>query len=145
MRKVSFIAVFVLLVTMCAMVFVSCNDNTDTTVSVSISDKSVTEIYEGQTLQLAATTSIMSSRPRLHCRAASHVLFPRKDQITRTVLLHRPPRNLRLTKQAQNHWSYIFLGRATRKTLPRQFRRRQIPIFLRLCPKRRIVTITTLL
>lgn len=55
MRKVSFIAVFVLLVTMCAMVFVSCNDNTDTTVSVSISDKSVTEIYEGQTLQLAAT------------------------------------------------------------------------------------------
>lgn len=58
MRKFSSVAVLVILVMMLTLVFVSCNDPkspADNTVTVTISDKTVTEVFEGSTLQLAVT------------------------------------------------------------------------------------------
>lgn len=54
MRKKSLAALLVLLVVLSVFVFVSCNNDDANTVTVSIADKSVTEVYEGHTLQLTA-------------------------------------------------------------------------------------------
>lgn len=53
MRKKALVAVLVLVAMLSMLVFAAC-DNDTPSVTVSIADKSVTEVYEGQTLQLSA-------------------------------------------------------------------------------------------
>lgn len=60
MRKKALVALFILVAVLSACLFAACNDNSNDgggEVTVSIADKSVTEVYEGRTLQLAATKS----------------------------------------------------------------------------------------
>ena len=60
MRKKALVALFILVAVLSACLFAACNDNGNDgggEVTVSIADKSVTEVYEGRTLQLAATKS----------------------------------------------------------------------------------------
>ena len=53
MRKKALVAVLVLVAMLSMLVFAAC-DNDTPSVTVSIADKSVTEVYEGHTLQLSA-------------------------------------------------------------------------------------------
>lgn len=53
MRKKALVAVLVLVAMLSMIVFAACDNDTSDTVTVSIADKSVTEVYEGRTLQLA--------------------------------------------------------------------------------------------
>ena len=60
MRKKALVALFILVAVLSACLFAACNDNGNDgggEVTVSIADKSVTEVYEGRMLQLAATKS----------------------------------------------------------------------------------------
>lgn len=60
MRKKALVALFILVAVLSACLFAACNDNGNDgggEVTVSIADKSVTEVYEGRTLQLAAAKS----------------------------------------------------------------------------------------
>lgn len=60
MRKKALVALFILVAVLSACLFAACNGNGNDgggEVTVSIADKSVTEVYEGRTLQLAATKS----------------------------------------------------------------------------------------
>lgn len=60
MRKKALVVLFILVAVLSACLFAACNDNGNDgggEVTVSIADKSVTEVYEGRTLQLAATKS----------------------------------------------------------------------------------------
>lgn len=60
MRKKALVALFILVAVLSACLFAACNDNGNDgggEVTVSIADKSVTEVYEGRMLQLAAAKS----------------------------------------------------------------------------------------
>lgn len=57
MRKKASVALVVIVAMLSLLVFAACDNNNGDTVNVAIADKSVTELYEGHTLQLTANKS----------------------------------------------------------------------------------------